>query len=201
VIGPALLTPLILRFVPTRFLPVLVADYVAAHFALYGALTALGLWLAGARGLPATVRPEALVAAGLAAALYAVGVLGWAVDAFVASFAPGPGRTLIVLAMLAGTVPYFLADEWLTRGQGAARGAYLATKAAFLVSLAIAVALDPGRLFFLVIIVPATVALFLVHGLLSAWIYRRTRHPAPAALANALAFAWALGVTFPLLAG
>ena len=40
-----MLTPLILRVVPTQFLPVLVADYVAAHFALYGLLTIGGLRL------------------------------------------------------------------------------------------------------------------------------------------------------------
>jgi len=40
----------------------------------------------------------------------------------------------------------------------------------------------------------------LIYGLLSAWTYGRTGHPAVGALANAIALAWALGVTFPLLA-
>ena len=31
--------------------------------------------------------------------------------------------------------------------------------------------------------------------------YRRTGHPLPAAIANALVFAWAISVTFPLLSG
>jgi hypothetical protein len=106
----------------------------------------------------------------------------------------------ILLAMLAGTLPFFLADEWLTRGAGAARWANPASKLAFLLSLALAVGLDPGRLFFLVIIVPAIVVLFLIYGMLSAWVYRRTGHPAVGALASAVAFAWALAVTFPLLA-
>ncbi len=47
-----------------------------------------------------------------------------------------------------GHALYFVADEWLTRGEGAGRGAYLASKVAFIVSLAIAVALDFERLFF-----------------------------------------------------
>ena len=40
--------------------------------------------------------------------------------------------------MLAGTLPYFVADEWLTRGAGAPRGAYALTKLCFLLSLALA---------------------------------------------------------------
>ncbi len=85
-----------------------------------------------------------------------------------------------------------LADEWLTRGPSAGRGAYAASKLAFLASLGIAVALDFERLFFLLII---------VHGLFSAWAYRRSGHPWAAGIANAVVFAWAIGVTFPLLAG
>jgi hypothetical protein len=103
--------------------------------------------------------------------------------------------------MLAGTLSYFLADEWLTRGTGAGRGAYAASKLAFLLSLALAVGLDFKRLFFLVIIVPVIVLFFLVYGAISSWSYRRTGHPYVAGIANAIAFAWAIGVTFPLLAG
>ncbi len=61
--------------------------------------------------------------------------------------------------------------------------------------------MDFGRLFFLIIIVPIIVLFFLVHGAFSAWSYRHTGHPFVAAIANAVAFAWAIGVTFPLLAG
>ena len=63
----------------------------------------------------------------------------------------------------------------------------------------LAVALDPGRLFFLIIIVPAMLSFFLVYGLCSSWAYRRTQHPLTGALANAAAFAWAIGVTFPVV--
>ena len=102
--------------------------------------------------------------------------------------------------MLAGTLPFFLADEWLTRCPGAASWAYPASKLAFRLSPALAVGLDPGRLSFLAIIVPAIVLLLLIYGLMSAWAFRRTRHPAVGALANGIALAWVLGVTFPLLA-
>ncbi|MEL6317282.1 MAG: alpha/beta fold hydrolase, partial [Pseudomonadota bacterium] len=51
-IPPAALTPLILWRAPIEILPVAVADYLAAHFLVYGALTALGLWLAGGLARP-----------------------------------------------------------------------------------------------------------------------------------------------------
>ncbi len=48
-IAPAILTPLILWKMPTKFLPILMADYITIHFALYGLLTAAGLWLLARR--------------------------------------------------------------------------------------------------------------------------------------------------------
>ena len=68
-------------------------------------------------------------------------------------------------------------------------------------SLALAVGLDFRRLFFLVIIVPVILLFFLVFGLFSGLVYQRTGHPLVAGIANAIIFAWALGVTFPLMAG
>ena len=153
----------------------------------------------------AAVRPSGaarlILFAAAAVIAYSFIAIAWPVDSFVTSFVPAPGRMLLALVMLAGTLPYFAADEWMTRGQAAARGAYAASKLAFLVSLAIAIGLDFERLFFLVIIVPVIVLFFLVYGLFSRWAYRATGHPLVAAIANAIAFAWAIGVTFPLLAG
>lgn len=42
---------------------------------------------------------------------------------------------------------------------------------------------------------------FLVYGLFSRWIYRATGHSAVGALANAVAYAWALAAVFPMLSG
>ena len=102
-------------------------------------------------------------------------------------------------AIACGTLPYFIADEWLTRGAQTRPGAYTLTKFCFLLSLAIAVALNPMKLFFLIIIVPAILLLFLAFGLISSWSYRATHHPLPGALANAAVFAWAIAVTFPMI--
>jgi hypothetical protein len=47
--------------------------------------------------------------------------------------------------------------------------------------------------------VPAILVLFVIYGALGSLAYRRTGHPAVGGLTNAAAFAWALGVTFPLV--
>jgi ABC-type polysaccharide/polyol phosphate export permease len=120
-------------------------------------------------------------------------------DLFVASYLPAPHRLPTVAALLAGTLIWFIADEWLTRGPAAPRAAYALTKALFLVSLMLAVALNLNELFFLVIIIPAILVLFLVYGLFSGWIYRRTGQPLVAAVTNAFAFASAIAVSFPLV--
>lgn len=207
---PALVTPLVLALVPTGFLPVIVADYLAVHFALFGLLGAALLWReAGRPGLA-----EILARAGLSAGggwrvagltLLTVGFfllfVAWPFERFFTAFLPLDARFPLFLAALAGTLPYFLFDEWLTRAAGGRRGGYAWTKVLFLLSLGLAVALDFQALFFLLIIVPLVVAFFVIHGMLSGWIVRGTGSPVVAGVTNAVALAWALAVTFPLYAG
>ena len=191
---PAIATPFLLRLAPTHFLPILVGDYLAVHFFVYGALTALCL---ASLPLPWTKTRPVLFAAG-AMVVYGFVAIVWPLDAFVTSFVPSGLRVVLVGVMLVGTLAYFVADEWLARGTP---GAYLVSKLAFVLSLAIAVALDFERLFFLIIIVPVILLFFIVYGLFGLWAYRRTGSPFAGAIANAVAFAWAIAVTFPLLAG
>jgi hypothetical protein len=132
---------------------------------------------------------------------YQAVVLFWPLDHYFTNFVPGLNRLPILLAMVIGTLLYFMSDEWLTRGEKAVRASYAVSKVMFLVSLGIATALDFERLFFLVIIIPLILLFFLIFGLFSMWIYNRTRDPLVAGLTNALSFAWAIGVTFPILAG
>ncbi len=201
---PAIATPLLLRAVPTHFLPMLVGDYLALHFLVYGLITCA--WLLWRGNWPKGASARAIASARFLVSLLAVVGFGfaglvWPLDSFVTSFVAVGIRPVLVAALLAGTLPYFLADEWLTRGQGAAPGAYAATKIAFVMSLAIAVALDPERLFFVIVIVPVIIPFFIVYGLISRWSYASTGQPLVGAMASALAFAWAIGVTFPLVAG
>lgn len=192
---PMIAVPLLLRVVPTTFLPVLVADYLAGHFLAYGVMTALCLRAVGA-GRP--TQPRGLVAAAAVAVTYVGIALFLPVDRYLANFWPTPARAVIIAAMTLGTLPFFLALEWA--GRAGPGWGFTLLKLAFLVSLGFAVALDFERLFFLLIILPVIVLFLLVFGLLSGFAWRRTGHPFPGAILCAVAFAWALGVTFPLLA-
>jgi hypothetical protein len=197
---PAILTPLLLWQVPGGFLPILLGDYLMLHFALYGLLGAAGLWLAKQRASPFDgVRPLALAFAAIAAAVYGVFAIGLPLDRYVTSFAPVGIRGALLVAVFCGALPYFLADEWLVRGASQVRGAYAFTKLMFLLSLAFAIALNPERLFFLAIVVPAILVAFVIYGLFSRWVFRSIGHPWAAAIANAVAFAWLIAVTFPVV--
>jgi hypothetical protein len=199
---PAVATPLALTVVDFKFLPVIVGDYLAGHFAFYGALTGAALWVATRRradGPRADLRALAIGVAAVAG--YALIAIGRPLDVYVSSFTPTLARLPVIAALFAGTLPYFMADEWLTRGEGAPRWGYLVTKLLFLGSLAVATALDLESLFFLIILAPALALFFLVFGLFSGWAYRATGHPFVGAFANALVFAVAIGVTFPMVTG
>jgi hypothetical protein len=205
---PAVATPLLLWWFPADFLGVLVGGYLAVHFLVYGLVTAACIWwLTRADGRETrgqnagrTNRTNLVVAAVLAT-LYVAGLIALILDRHVTSFAITPPRLPLVVLMFAGTLVYFLADEWLTRGARTARGGHLFTRLCFLVSLGIAVALSFEDLFFLLIIAAVIVIYFLVYGLFSRWIYRSTGHPVVGAIANAAAFAWALAAVFPMLSG
>ena len=196
---PALLTPLLLWKMPTDFLPILLGDYLTLHFLLYGALTAaLLLAMRGAAGWTAVSWRRMLIGA-VAVAAYNIIAFGWPIDSYLFSFLPIPPRIPLIAAIFCGTLPYFIADEWLTRGAQARRGAYSLTKFCLLLSLAVAILLNPAKLFFLAIIVPAILLLFLAFGLISRWAYHATHHPWPGAIANAAVFAWGIAVTFPMV--
>ncbi|MEQ8602491.1 MAG: alpha/beta fold hydrolase [Marivibrio sp.] len=204
-LAPAIATPLILSVTPTDFLPVLVGDYMALHFGLYGLIAAAGLyWLRRRRTEPQPVRPipsVTLLAVSIAAAAYAVAAIGLPADLYIFNFQPTALRGPLIAAMIVGALIFYLADEWLTRGGDAPRGAYWITKLLFLLSLGLAVALDPSELFFLLILTPVIIPVFAIYGLFSRWAYLRTRHPIPGGVAAAVAVGWAIGAVFPVLGG
>jgi pimeloyl-ACP methyl ester carboxylesterase len=198
-IAPAVLTPLILWKMPTDFLPILLGDYLTLHFLLYAVLTLALLSKWRSQPLAALASWKTMLAVAASVTAYNLAAFGLPIDSYVFSFVPIPSRLPLIAAILCGTLPYFIADEWLTRGKDSKSGAYALTKFCFLMSLAVAVALNPMKLFFLVIIVPAILLLFLTFGLISRWVYVATHHPLPGAVANATVFAWAIGVTFPII--
>ena len=187
---PMLATPLVAMFIPTGFLPVLVADYLAVHFLIYGAIQ-----LAILRFLGLSVTGFGL-AIGLMLALYGIAVFGLALDRYVASFVPHAGRLPIIAALAAGAVPFMLGDSAMAHAHPRLwRRALI--RLAFLTSLAIAVALDFEGLFFLILIIPIIALFFLVFGLMGRWVEARAG-PLASGLGLGLLLAWSLGVTFPM---
>jgi dienelactone hydrolase len=194
-------TPLALWKAPTDFLPILLGDYLAAHFAVYGGIFWLGLWVTRSKPWRMSCGAgslRAIAAAGLVGA-YIIIAIGWPLDAFVTSFAPGGIRWALIPIEFAAIALAFTAEERLARGSGAPRFAYTICKIAFVVSLALAILLNPTRLFFLAIIVPVVTVLFVLFGLVDRWAFARTRHAMVGALGTAFALAWAISVTFPLV--
>ncbi len=189
---PAVATPIILCFANTHFLPVLVADYLAAHLMLYGLMA---VWLMRWQG----VRLGSVGwISGLALAAFGIFIFGSALDRYVASFWPIPSRLPIIAAIAAGALPYMFADSLLTEGGRAALWRVFTARGAFILSLGAAVALDFNRLFFLLIIIPVIVAFFTIFGLLGGWVGRRTGSAWAPGIGFGLLLAWALGVTFPM---
>ncbi|MBF9059172.1 alpha/beta fold hydrolase [Rhodobacterales bacterium HKCCSP123] len=191
-LAPAVLTPLALSLFETRFLPVLVADYLALHLALYGALVLAGAAWWG--GLPAR---RGLVA-GLALAAYGVLVFGGILDRYLGSFMPHAGRVPVILAILPGAILAMTADAVLSEGTRAALWRRVVARGAFLTSLGIAVALDFERLFFLVIILPVILLFYLGYGTMGRFVGRRTGSVVAMGVGLGIILGWALGVTFPM---
>jgi hypothetical protein len=189
---PALATPLLLAPFDTRFLPVLVADYLALHLAVYGALVlVLAAW-SGA--LPA--RRGWLW--GLVLAAYGLLAFGGIMDRYVASFVPVAGRVPVMSAILPGAILAMLGDAILLEAGRARLWRRWTARVLFLVSLGIAVALDFERLFFLLIILPVILLFYLSFGLMGAWVGRRTGSVLAMGLGLGIILGWSLGVTFPL---
>ncbi|CUX83358.1 MAG: lysophospholipase [Roseibaca calidilacus] len=192
---PALVTPLLLAPFDLRFLPVLVADYLAVHLAVYGAITLVFCWRLGL--LRGQFPARAFWVAG-AVAVFGIAVFGGVLDRYVASFVPHAGRVPVVAGLALGAVPFLLGDAILSAGGRAPVWRVLVLRVAFLASLALAVALDFEGLFFLVIILPVIVLFFLLFGTMGGWVGRRTGLPAAAGIGLGLVLAWSLGVSFPM---
>lgn len=198
---PALVTPILLISFPPDFLSLLVGGYLAVHFAVYGLITMLCLWFAQKKSVETSVNIRNAAISTVLVIFYTSGVTGYAIDTTFTSFSISANRFPLMLAMLIGTLSYFIADEWLIRGPSTPPAAGILTKGCFLLSLGIAVALSLEELFFLLIISVVILLYFIVYGLFNRWTYRATGHPLIGAVASAFAFAWALTAVFPILSG
>jgi dienelactone hydrolase len=198
-IAAALAVPVALRGVEIGMLPVLVADYLMLHMALYGFVIVegtrrLGIWR------PAWPSRDGLWVM-LATAGFGIVIFGWVLETYVASFWGVAARWPILIAMMAGAVPFMLADAILTEGGRAPLARRIVVRSVALISLGVAVALDFERLMFLVIVLPVILLFFLLFGALGSWVARASGRVLAAGAGLGLFLGWALGVTFPLFAG
>lgn len=189
---PALIVPPVAVMIEIGALPVLVADYLAVHLGLYGALVLGGALLAG-------WRPDARGWIwGLALAVFGIGLFGLLLDRYAASFVPHAGRLMIIAAMVPGAVLAMWADAVLTQATRAALWKRAAVRGAFLSSLGFAVVLDFERLFFLVLIFPVILLFYGTFGMMGRWVGRQTGSSLAVGIGLGLLLGWALGVSFPM---
>ncbi|WP_299845777.1 alpha/beta fold hydrolase [uncultured Roseovarius sp.] len=185
---PMLVAPVIAVTLDVDVLPVLVADYLALHMLVFGGvqLVLLRMWR-----IPAS----SLAWPALGVLLLACALFGFALDRYAANFWPTAERFWIIVAMMIGTLPYMTADAILTANQTVFRRLW--TRASFLASLGIAVALDFEGLFFLMLIAPVLFLFYVVFGAMGRDASNRSG-PLSSGLALGMVLAWALGVSFPI---
>lgn len=190
VAAPAVVTPLVGVALYIPFLPVLVADYLMIHLAVYGGLQLVLLRVWRRTG-------GVSISAAAMLAIWGVVVFGLAMDRYVASFAPNAERLTLIALLCVGAIPFMAADSYISGAGCGVLWRRIAARAAFFLSLGGAAALDPERLLFLFIILPVIALFFLIHGLMGRWVARRSG-PLSAGVGLGLCLAWALGVSFPL---
>lgn len=188
---PMLASPIIALFLNPGLLPVILAEYLALHLAVFGLIQLLLLrfWGMGIGSLSKTA---------IAFLLFWSAIVGFCLDRYVANFWPVGARLWIIPILTLGTIPFLLADAHLVYKASFARR--LLVRLAFFCSLAIAVSLDFENLFFLIMIAPVIVLFYLVFGSAGRSVGKQSGPSAPG-VALGLALAWALGVSFPLFAG
>ncbi len=189
-----------------RMVPIMVGGPATVFFTLYGALTASGLWLMHrTASVPRSrlVLPplNQTIAGALLMVSYVFLTFGLPTHRFLFNYFPPPRRFPIVATVFAAMLPYFLADELLTRNPAAPRGAYTLTKVGCLGSMALAIAINRNQLFFLIIVAPILALYFALYGTFSGLVYRRSGTPVIGAVANAVIFALSIASTFPLMDG
>ena len=188
---PMVITPLLALLPDFGFLPVLVADYLMLHLALFGLLQLLIV----RPNLKSGVLPA--LAGAILLSLWGIAVFGFALDRYAASFLPIAGRLAIIGVLSLGTVLFMLSDAVITQSGSGSLWRRLLARCALIVSLMAAAFIAPDRLIFLLLILPVLVLFYVVHGLMGRWTAQRCG-PWAAGIGLGVCLAWALGVSFPL---
>lgn len=197
---PALITPVVLRGASLPFLPVILADYLALHLALYGGL-AIAILLITGHGSVIFPTPRRVLRSlwiGIGFGAVALGLMGLYLDRYVGSFWAGGARLLPFVMILIGALPAMIADAALISAARAPIWKRILVRFAFLASLGLAVALDFDRMLFLILILPVILLFYASFGYVYGRLGRGQAAVLGVGLALGLSLAWALAASFPL---
>lgn len=199
VVAAALVAAVVMRGVPSGWLPLLTADYLCGFFGITGVGTALAVRAAGrpvAHPLPSTavawrVIPLATVVLGL---FGLVAQLSWLNLLLV-----GPRRWLAV-AVFPAWLAYFLSLDALLRTRPAREYlAWWAGSAVLTMAVIVGAVFTLRAPFFLLLLGPALLPVLLWLGVHGHGLRARTRSPWPAAFVAAALVAWLMAAVFPLV--
>ena len=163
---------------------------LGAIFGVWGLVQIMVLRRAG-------VRLEAPDALGTLTYLGFALLFALVLDRYGAAFLPTGERIVVLLGLLAGTLPLMVADTMLVHGASLLRR--LLARFSFLGALVCAKALSPTELGLAFSTLPVLVLFFLVYGTIAHWIAAR-RGAAGVAVGKAVALAWAIAASTPLFA-
>jgi hypothetical protein len=197
---PALITPVVLWGASLPFLPVILADYLALHLALYGGL-AIAILLITGHGSVIFPTPRRVLRSlwiGIGFGAVALGLMGLYLDRYVGSFWAGGARLLPFVMILIGALPAMIADAALISAARAPIWKRILVRFAFLASLGLAVALDFDRMLFLILILPVILLFYASFGFVYGRLGRGQAAVLGMGLALGLSLAWALAASFPL---
>ncbi|MCU0256694.1 MAG: hypothetical protein MUF60_08105, partial [Vicinamibacterales bacterium] len=198
-IGAAAVAAVAMRFVPGGWIPLLTADYLSGFFAIAGllvvaALARLGRPVLGARPSLAVAWRTAVLAAAAFGAFALVAQLSWLNVELVGD------RRWLAVAVFPAWFVYFLGWDALLRTRPAREyfawsiGSTLAT-----VAVLVAAVFTLRAPFFLLLLAPALLPMFLLLALYGHWLRARTPGAWPTASVAAAFFAWLVAAVFPLV--
>ena len=190
---------LVMRFVPSGWIPLLAGDYLAGFFSVCGVVTLTGLLALGRPVFDATQSPLALAWKAAALATYALVTFGITAQATWLNFVLVGDRRWLAVALFPLWLVYFLGDEALLAGRaGWSRVIWAVAGKLVTVGVLIGAVFVARAPFFLLLLVPALVPLLALHGFYAHVLHRYAPGPLPAAMMNAAMFAWMLAAVFPL---
>lgn len=198
-VASTIVAAIVMRFVPGGWIPLLTADYLCGFFALVGLLVTAGLMRLGCPVVGAL--PTSSVA-WRTVALVTVAVLAFVIVAQVSwlnVLLLGARRWLVVVVFPVWLV-YFLASDALLRTRPP--GEYLISSVAITVltiAVLVAAVFTLRAPFFLLLLAPALVPVFLLTGLYGHWLRARTTSAWPTACVAASLVAWLMAAVFPLV--